>query len=214
MRTALSILIFLLSVQPLYAESDAPPFMAFFESTAGELDVPLSVVLAIAKIESGLYPWTLNIEGRSYRFDSKDEALAKAESARRSGRSFDVGIMQINRWWLNRYEISLEAAFDPLGNIYLGCWIFKQELIRHKNLRAAIGAYHSPDPLRASRYANQVMKALVRGPVGQYPNPVKAARPGSQRPAALANPSRQAAPEPATFKVDRNFDHSMKVRKK
>ena len=217
MKTALIALLFLLCVQPLYAESDTPHFMDFFESTAGELDVPLSVVLAIAKVESEIKPWTLNIEGRSYRFASKDEALAKAEDASAAGRSFDVGIMQINRWWLDRYDISLEAAFDPLANIYLGCWIFKQELVRHKNLRAAIGAYHSPDPLRASRYANQVIKALTRGPVGTQSKSETVARPAPQRAAAGVAPvkARQfIASAPATFKIGSKPDQSMKVRKK
>ena len=216
MKAALSVLLFLLCVQPLYAESDMPPFMEFFESTAGELDVPLSVVLAIGRVESGLNPWTLNIEGRSYCFVSKGEALGKAAEANVAGRSFDVGIMQINRWWLDRYGISLEAAFDPLANIYLGCWVFKQELVRHKNLRAAIGAYHSPDPLRANRYANQVMKALARGPVIQ-PKAGKVARPAIKQAVAPAAPARSHQPllsDPATFKIVYKSDHSMKVRKK
>jgi len=217
MKTALAIFLFLLCVQPLYAESDAPPFMEFFESVAGELNVPLSAVLAIGRVESGLTPWTLNIEGRSYRFASKGEALAKAEEANVAGRSFDVGVMQINRWWLDRYEISLEAAFDPLANIYLGCWIFKQEMVRHKNLRAAIGAYHSPDPLRANRYANQVMKALAKGPTGAQSKPETATRPAPKRAAVVVDPSnshRLQLSEATTFKVGYHSDQSMKVRKK
>ena len=216
MKTVLAILLFVLCVQPLYAESGTPPFMEFFETTAAELDVPLSAVLAIARVESGLNPWALNIEGHSYRFTSKVEALAKAEDAYLTGRSFDVGIMQINRWWLDRYGISLQAAFDPLANIYLGCWIFKQELFRHKSLRAAIGAYHSPDPIRANRYADQVMKALANGPISPKAKAVVVAQPSRRKVAVTAQPTSQrlALSKPATFKVGFNHDHSMKVRKK
>ena len=211
MKTALTAILFLLLSQPLYADSGVSieiPFMEFFISCSRELDIPMPAALAIARVESGLKPWTLNVAGRTFRFSSKAEAMAKAAQARRDGRSFDVGIMQINNWWLDRYEISLEAAFDPLANIYLGCWIFKQELARHKDLRLAIGAYHSPDPLRASRYADQVMKALVRGPVSQSSTKTTAvvSRPASQK----YPPVNKAAP----LKVGYNFDNSMKVRKK
>lgn len=53
---------------------------------------------------------------------------------------------------------------DPLANIYLGCWILKNEISRHSTLREAIGAYHSPNPVKADRYAVQVLAALNRGP--------------------------------------------------
>lgn len=224
MKAALALLLVLLGVQPLYAESDssaAVPFMEFFESTSRELDIPVSVVLAIARVESEIKPWTLNVEGQSFRFTSKSEALEKAMEARRDGLSFDVGIMQINSWWLDRYDIPPEAAFDPLANIYLGCWIFKQELVRHKDLRTAIGAYHSPNPLRASRYADQVMKALARGPVnnvsGQPQKTASAARGTKSKPVIAVAPvaaSRLLTIEPATFKVGFNLEQSMKVRKK
>ncbi len=86
--------------------------------------------------------------------------MAKAEEARAGGRSFDVGLMQVNNWWLKKYDISLEAALDPAANVYFGAWILKEELRRHGSLRAAVGAYHSPTAFRANRYADQVMAAL------------------------------------------------------
>lgn len=213
MKAALTALLFLFCAQPLYAEV---PYMGFFQAVARELDIPMPVALAIAKVESELMPWSLNVEGRSFRFASKDAALAQASAARIEGRSFDVGLMQINNWWLDRYGISLETAFDPLANIYFGSWIFKQELIRHKNLRAAIGAYHSPNPLRANRYADQVMKALAKGPVNQNTSQSTVATktvPATPKPKPSA-PRRLPATEPATFKVGRNLDNSMKVSKK
>lgn len=138
-------------------------FPAMFEAACRELEVPLEVTMAIAQVESGFNPWTLNIAGRGYHFDSKAEALAQARTAQKSGRSFDVGLMQVNNWWLKRFDISLEEAFDPQANIYLGSWILKSELERHKDLRAAVGAYHSPKPARARKYADKVMAVLMTG---------------------------------------------------
>ena len=154
--------------QPLWAvsnDSDILEMAALFEFPCRTLEIPKPLVLAIAEVESGLRPWTLNIAGRSFHFDSKVEALLKAQEARAAGRSFDVGLMQVNDWWLRKYGLSLEAALDPSANIYLGGWILKQELDRHGgDVRAAVGAYHSPNPVRASRYAQRVLSIAQGDP--------------------------------------------------
>lgn len=168
MKLFIYILLFILfllhPVQGECAEASFTNVEEIFDRPCLEMNVPKPLAMAIAQVESGLRPWVLNVEGRSFRFDSKAEALAKARQAKASGRSFDVGIMQVNNWWLDRYDISLEAALDPLANIYLGCWILKNEISRHPTLRGAIGAYHSPVPAKAERYAAQVLAALNDGP--------------------------------------------------
>ena len=66
-----------------------------FEAAAQEVDVPPELTQAIARVESGGTPYALNIEGRGYFFDSKEEALAAASEAQAAGQSFDSGIMQV-----------------------------------------------------------------------------------------------------------------------
>ena len=168
MSKAIAIFMLLCCSAPAWAEvveSDFPPVLELFEAPARELGFPKSLAVAIAGVESGLSPWVLNVEGHPFRFDSKEKALEKAGQAWAAGQSFDLGLMQVNSQWLRRYGISPEAALDPLANIYFGGWILKQEIERHRgDIRAAVGAYHSPTPARASRYADQVMDALKRGP--------------------------------------------------
>jgi hypothetical protein len=170
---------------------------ALFAVPALTLGIPQPLLLAIARVESNLYPWTLNIEGRSFRFDSKEEALLKAQEARVAGRSFDVGLMQVNDWWLRKYGLPLEAALDPLTNIYIGGWILKQELDRHGgDLRAAVGAYHSPKPARAERYAKLVFGAVQDGPLHQV-----APRPEPTVSKKNTPPSECPQPEPSPAAV-------------
>ena len=138
---------------------------ALFAAAAREVDVPPTLTQAIARVESKDWPWALNIEGRSLFFDTKAEAVAAARRAEAAGRSFDVGAMQVNNWWLKRYGIPLEAAFDPAANILLGSWILKQEMEREGDTWKAVGRYHSPNAKRGERYANQVRRALERGPL-------------------------------------------------
>lgn len=160
----LAIYAFVFSCQPLMAEITVSDLHTVFKATCSELAVPQDVTMAIAHVESGFNPWAVNIEGKGYQFDSKEDALAKAQEAQNSGRSFDVGVMQVNNWWLKKFDIPLEAALDPEANIYLGGWILKQEIDRHPTLKAAVGAYHSPNQTRANRYANLVMAALNKKP--------------------------------------------------
>jgi soluble lytic murein transglycosylase-like protein len=151
--------------QPSWAGSAVTVSDKIFDAPCRTLGIPKALAMAIAKVESNFRPWILNIEGQSFLFDSREEALNKAREAREAGRSFDTGLMQVNDWWLRKYRIPLEAAIDPLTNIYIGGWILKQELARHGgNVPAAVGAYHSPTPARANRYAKLVLSVLDGAP--------------------------------------------------
>ena len=152
-------------VAPPARAEQALPLVSMFVEAAHAWGVPAAWTQAIAHVESGLSPWALNIEGKGYRFDSKEKALAKAKEAEAEGRSFDSGVMQVNNFWLKKYGIPLEAALDPLANIYLGSWILKQEIARHGESWNAVGAYHSPNEDRGRRYAEMVKDALGKGPV-------------------------------------------------
>lgn len=165
MKRLLVALVLAGSVVTAPARAEQIPFAPMFKEAAYAWGVPAAWTQAIAHVESGLSPWALNIEGKGYRFDSKEKALAKAKEAEAEGRSFDSGVMQVNNFWLKKYGIPLEAALDPLANIYLGSWILKQEIARHGESWNAVGAYHSPNEDRRRRYAEMVKDALGKGPV-------------------------------------------------
>ena len=86
-------------------------------AAAGETGPPVPLVEAIARHESGLNPLAVNVAGKSYYPATRQEAEAIIQAAQATGRSFDVGLMQVNNWWLKRYGIPLEAVFDPAANI-------------------------------------------------------------------------------------------------
>jgi hypothetical protein len=146
---------------------------SFFEAAAQEVDVPPELTQAIARVESGGTSYALNVEGRGYFFDSKEEALAAASEAQAAGKSFDSGVMQINNWWLQRYDIPLEAVFDPAANILLGSWILRQELDRHGDSWTAVARYHSPNTARGNQYVALVRKALEKGPIQTASKPAQ-----------------------------------------
>jgi hypothetical protein len=145
---------------PSFAE-ESQNYTDYFESASIVYNLPTDLIMAVSKVESSYKPWTLNISGEPYFFSSKEWALAKAKTALESGLSFDVGMMQINSWWLKKYDIPLEAALDPLANIYFGSWILDYEIKRHNNLWEGVGAYHSPTKVKANKYSDLVQKALA-----------------------------------------------------
>ncbi len=136
----------------------APALADVFDAPCSRYRVPKRLVLAIAKTESGLDPWCVNIAGKTYRPGSRAGALAIIRQARARGLSHDIGLMQINNWWLKHLNISPEIALEPRNNAALGVWILAREIQRHGYNWTAVGAYPSPTPARQRMYARVVAR--------------------------------------------------------
>lgn len=136
-----------------------------FDGPCDKYKVPKPLALAIARQESGLHPWIINISGRDVRPKNKVEALTIAQAALRAGRSFDVGIMQVNVYWIKRYSLPLELVLDPRANVQIGVWILAQEIKRHGLNWRAVAYYHTPlhrNPERGRAYAQAIIGHLRR----------------------------------------------------
>lgn len=150
LKTSL-LLAFLPGIFPAAAEAD------ILDGPCEKYGVPKALVVAIARQESRGHPWAVNIGGRSYFPASREEALALISRQGR-GRSYDLGLMQVNSQWLRRLKISPAVALEPANNVYLGVWILAHEVRRYGLNWRAVGAYHSPSPARQIRYARAVAK--------------------------------------------------------
>lgn len=120
---------------------------------AAELGPPAQLVKAVARQESGLNPLAVNIAGKSYYPATRKEAERLIREALAAGKSFDVGKMQINNWWMKRFSISPFSLLDPDVNEAWGKRILAEEIARHGLNWKAVGKYHSPDPERGRQYA-------------------------------------------------------------
>lgn len=132
-----------------------------FTAPARYFGISPQLAMAVSWVESSWYPWCINIAGKDYRPKSRAEAARLAERALARGKSLDVGLMQINSWWLRKWKLTPAQALDPALNVTLGLYILAQEMRRHGSLWKAVGAYHSPTPARQKRYAGKVAKALA-----------------------------------------------------
>lgn len=138
------------------AEAPLPP-----EATKS---VPAGLVEAITRQESSLNPWAVNVAGRDFQPSSRQEAEHIIAEAERAGVSYDVGLMQINRWWTRRYGIPPASLLNPDINKKWGTWILAQEIARHGYNWRAVGKYHSPDAERGRRYAWRVYRHYTARP--------------------------------------------------
>lgn len=131
---------------------------------------PAWLIEAIARQESSLNPLAVNVAGKDYYPATRQEAEAIIEAARSAGKNYDVGLMQINRWWIERHGIPPASLLDPDVNRQWGVWILEQEIARHGFNWRAVGKYHSPDEERGRQYAWRVHAAAQKNkPVGTAP---------------------------------------------
>lgn len=146
-------------------------------AVAAEPQAPAWLIEAIARQESSLNPLAVNVAGKDYYPATRQEAERIIAAAQASGKSFDVGLMQVNRWWIERHNIPPASLLDPDVNRQWGVWILEQEIARHGFNWRAVGKYHSPDAERGRQYAWRVYtaaqknKSPVTTPTAAAPTP-------------------------------------------
>jgi soluble lytic murein transglycosylase-like protein len=126
---------------------------------AVESPVPDWLVQAIIQVESGGNPYAVFANGKAYYSENREEALRIIGGAMPDGKSYDVGLMQINRYWIDKYDIPPEALLDSSVNRQWGIAILTDEIARHGMTWKAVGKYHSPDMERGRRYAWKIFMA-------------------------------------------------------
>ncbi len=135
-----------------------------YRQVAAEYDVPADLLFAVALTESGRpmgersapWPWTLNVNGRPYRYDTMEAAEGALRGFLSQGLFPDVGLMQIS--W--RYHSELlgdpSQALDPWFNLRAGASLLREAYERTGDWWSAIGRYHSSKPERAKAYRRRV----------------------------------------------------------
>jgi len=146
-----------------------------YREVASEYNIPPQILYAIAFTESGYqyqsiynpWPWTLNVEGKAYRFNDKHSMLITLHQVINNNRSVDIGIMQINwRWHKHRFK-SVPPSIDPYINLKTGAEILVEQYKATGDWWQAVGRYHAPAQdertiKRAKRYSQRVKKHWLR----------------------------------------------------
>ena len=145
------------------------PELAAFLALAAECarDVAPDTLLAVARHESRLAPWSLNDNSarQSLIFRTREEAEIEGVRRVAKGHSVDFGLMQVNSMNFGWLGVTPSTVLDPCTNITAGASVLK-----HAWTQAVATMGEGPDALRAtlSLYNTGDTRAgIARGYVGQ-----------------------------------------------
>lgn len=160
-------LVMVCAASPAFAS--APSCEGLAARAAASAGIPEGLLPAIARTETGggprrsAWPWTLNVQGRGYYFDTRDEAMAYLRQVIDSGvRSVDIGCMQINYRWHGQEFASIEQMMDPEHNTAYAAQFIQQLRRREGSWDAATRNYHSANPDRGRAYLARVQRNAGR----------------------------------------------------
>ncbi|WP_275286838.1 transglycosylase SLT domain-containing protein [Halomonas elongata] len=139
--------------------------------------IPPEVLYAVAMTESKMslehtvrpWPWTLNVGGKGYRYDTRNEACSALRSFLQQTRVVDVGIAQMNvRWQTQVFGPGKRfadpcAGLDPYANLDEAAKVIRQHYDASGDWVVAAGRYHRPaGGAPAARYRRKVREELAQ----------------------------------------------------
>lgn len=164
---------------------------AYREIAAAER-VPAESLYSLAMAESTRstawgakpWPWTINVAGRGYHFDTREEAFTALLGfmQRWPLKNIDVGLAQVNLGWNGHFFATYRDAFDPYTNLRAAARILRACYdARPGSWLQAAGCYHHP---AGGRHAATYM-AIVRRKLSQIAPADMPSR--SEQPVTLAS---------------------------
>ena len=161
---------------PAFARTYAPQEIpSGYVKIANSHGVPPSILYGISRVESNRadrkyggskpWPWTLNVNGVGYYFESRQNAYEALKQHAGAGRRVDIGPAQVS-WNYHQSRLgTLWKALDPYHNLDVGAQILREMFELTCKSRCdwwrAIGMYHSPkDGAQAQRYRLRVAPFL------------------------------------------------------
>jgi soluble lytic murein transglycosylase-like protein len=122
-----------------------PALFAFcFDRAAQEYSIPRQLIESVAETESGLNPRAINQNANG---------------------SFDMGLMQVNSYWVRVMDLQKERLMDdPCYNVMAGARILKQCIDRHGYNWEAVGCYNAASMQKKINYSWKVYRALANRP--------------------------------------------------
>ncbi|MEP1930490.1 MAG: transglycosylase SLT domain-containing protein [Roseibium sp.] len=144
-------------------------------AAARKYRVPLGVLYAVGLTETGrrnsLYPYALNIEGKSVFPPSRKAAKGDIITARQLGKKLiDIGCMQINHHYHGKEFRSVDHMLEPRANVQYAARFLKELKSRQGSWTMAVARYHAGpnnDPAQ-KRYVCTVIRNMVASGFGNW----------------------------------------------
>lgn len=120
--------------------------------------IPAGLLAAIAKTESRLKAYALNVGGKSVFPMSMSQAHGILEDKLNAGlTNIDVGVMQLNYRWHGGEFDSLEEMLIPERNINYAAKLLGSLYAQHGTWHKAVRYYHSATPEHHRKYSRKVV---------------------------------------------------------
>ncbi|MES0809039.1 transglycosylase SLT domain-containing protein [Roseibium sp. SCPC15] len=144
-------------------------------AAAQKYGVPLGVLYAVGLTETGrrnsLYPYALNIEGKSVFPPSRQAAKRDVSKARKHGKKLiDIGCMQINHHYHGDQFRSVDHMLEPRANVQYAARFLKELRTRQGSWTMAVARYHAgPNNNPAQkRYVCTVIRNMIAAGFGKW----------------------------------------------
>jgi hypothetical protein len=129
------------------------------EYASAQAGIPVDLLAAVAWAETTIFPFAINLRGKTYYFTSRTQAL-KALKRIKTG-DVDIGLFQVNyRLWAEPLGLKKEDLLDTRVCAIMGAMILKYNLQRYRDPWVAVGRYHSGDLSRMKAYQTKVSQGL------------------------------------------------------
>ncbi|CAK7008756.1 lytic transglycosylase domain-containing protein [Saezia sanguinis] len=140
-----------------------------YQIAAAHTEIPATVLYAIALQESGRsvngkhrpWPWTLNISGQGYYFDTQEAACSRLTTTLKttSAKRIDVGLGQINVGYHSHRVEKPCDLLNPYVNLALAGQILAEQHRPGQDWLITMGKYHSPaNGAAAARYRAAIQR--------------------------------------------------------
>ena len=134
-------------------------------------NIPPYLLKSVSLVESGrtikpgyrvAWPWTINVNGKGYVYESKQQAINAVRKFQRQGEtSIDVGCMQVNLKHHPTAFRHLDEAFDPQLNVAYAAQFLNNLKRQLGSWRTAVAHYHSASPQFHYPYREKIQKQWV-----------------------------------------------------
>lgn len=137
---------------------------SLIKSAERKYKIPEGLLLSIAKVETGMKPYTINYNGRGYFFRDVTAAVSFAKSLVAKGvTNFSVGCFQLHYQSHSRRFRSIHDMFNPQKNIdYAAKLLNILYKRRGYNWQRAVKGYHSSYEYSNCLYYSKIVRHFGR----------------------------------------------------
>jgi len=161
-QSILGMLLFL-NVTSTYAATEQS-ISRVVASVERRYNIPRNLLLSIAKVESDVSPFAINIEGKPILAKSKEEAINIVQSYLDKGvTNIDIGLLQINWRFHGENFDDVSELLDINKNLDYAASFLKKLYKTHGSWQKAVQYYHSARPKHYRKYSRKIITTWING---------------------------------------------------